>query len=508
MSFFNTERNKRLLAGLLAVLTFCAILVMPAGKVHAEQMRAEDYKVVLNDNEKAEKQTLGAYTNGYDNRLYFSLRDLAVILNGTEKQFNFEFDEEDYTFNITTGAKYVEPEPVMVPKEVPELNEGDYFDREGNLRDEDDNIIWTEDDEEEAERPDYEYLDLYINPLYINGQEVIYYTYQLSLLSDVYMNVVDIQLVFDITIEQISDRILHINTGHYDIDIEEFKNDGYFDLLNGTILGDATTGEILFGVKETNVDAIASTSKLMTFMIVARYIELGRISLDDVVTLSVNVENLAYSGYGTIYMDQGQQVTVRDLLGALLLKSSNEAALALAEYVAGTEEAFVDLMNEMAYLLGLDTANFVNSNGLPVYSDTLIASKKQNQMSVSDLFKLSSDVLRKYPDVIKFTSKKTMYLETLDVTVWTTNYLLYNMDNAIGLKTGTTDEAGCCLVAAATTTILGEEHILIAIVIGAESNLDRYQTPFVLLRWGMDQLAEKETAILAAENAKPEVVER
>ena len=327
-------------------------------------------------------------------------------------------------------------------------------------------------------------------------------------MNDLYMNVIDIQLVFDITLELTGDHALHLSTDRYSIDIEEFKEDGYFDLLNGSVLGDATTGEILFGVKENNVDAIASTSKLMTFMVVSRYIETGRIGIDDVVTLSANVEKLAYSGYGTMYMDQGQQVTVRDLLGAMMLQSSNESALALAEYVAGSEAEFVNLMNEMARLLGMKSAHFVNSNGLPEYSDTLIAAKKQNQMNVSDLFILSSAVIRKYPQVTDYSARTSMYLPSFDRTVWTTNHLLYNMDNCIGLKTGTTDEAGCCLVAAVKTTMLDEEHILIAIVIGAENNLDRYQTPQIMLRWGMQQMADREAEILEADSAKPIVVDR
>ena len=433
--------------------------------------------------------TLGAYTNGYDNMMYVSLRDLAQLLNGTAAQFDFRMDFDLDSYEITKGVPYSFQEPVMVQADPPVLD-GDYYDRDGNLRNRNDVIAYEADDlTVPAQRPDYEYLDLYMNPINLDGTEIRYYTSQLSIKRDIYMNIIDAQLVLGITIKEEADGTLNIFTDQgYSIDIREFEEDGYFDLYNGVILGDASTGEILYGVKENNPDAVASTSKLMTYMVAARYIELGRIGMDDLVTLSQNVENLSYSGYGTLTMNAGWQISVRDLIGAMLITSSNEAALALAEYIAGSEEEFVKLMNEMASVLELDSARFYNSNGLPVYSDSLIASKRQNMMNVKDLFRLSCAVLKKYPEVLEYTSCRTMYLPTLELTVWNTSYLLYNMQNAVGLKTGTTDEAGCCLVGAVSAPSQGSEHILVAIVIVAESNIDRYQIPQVLLTWGMEQI--------------------
>ena len=198
-------------------------------------------------------------------------------------------------------------------------------------------------------------------------------------------------------------------------------------------------------------------------------------------------------------MDAGQQTTVGDLIGAMLLVSSNEAALALAEYTAGTEEAFVHLMNEMAQLLGLDSARFYNPHGLPDYADSLTASRRQNRMNAADLFRLSAALLRKYPEILDYTSQKTRYLETFDYTASNTNYLLYNQKNSIGLKTGTTDEAGCCLVAASRVPAPEGEHILVAIILGADSNLDRYRIPQLLLLWGEKKLTDTPKASITAE---------
>jgi len=462
---------------------------VPKERLDKETAETEEPTEETQEETVEKRMTLGAYTNGYDNKMYVSLRDLAVLLKGTASQFQFEMDFEQDSYSITTGQAYEAQEPVMVDME-PETLEGDYYDRDGNLRNKDDQIAFYKDDlSEPASRPQYEYLELYLNPLMINGAEVRYYTYQLSIMRDIYMDIIDVQLMLGITIEKSGDGSLNIYTDRgFDINLDEYVQDGYFDLYNGVLLGDASTGEILFGFKEENVDAIASTSKLMTYMVAARYLELGRISMDDLVTLSQNVENLSYSGNGTLLMDAGWQITVRDLIAATLINSSNESALALAEYIAGSEAEFVKLMNEMARVLELDSAKFCNSNGLPVYSDSLIASKRQNMMNVKDLFRLVEVILRKYPQVTEFTSSKSMYLPTFDFTVWNTSYLLYNMDNAIGLKTGTTDEAGCCLVGAVNAPTSDGDHVLTAIIIGAENNIDRYQVPEVLLTWGMNQL--------------------
>ncbi len=478
------------------VMIMTAVLIIPAtSRIEAaELMVARDYSINVDAGEVSEL-TVGAYTNGYDNKIFLSLTDLAKVLSGTSKQFNFAKDTEYDIYTITTGIPYEEPtteEETTAEGDTvqePETNPGDYYDETGNLYDINGNLLQEAIVNEPIVRPDYEYLELYMNPLTIDGNSVRYYTYQLSILSDIYMNVLDIELALGITIEKTSDSSLHIYTDRgWNIDISEYEQDGFFDLSRGVVVGDATTGEILYGYKENNLNAIASTSKLMTYFITARYIELGKISMDDVVTISEECATLAQSGNGTLYMDIGQQITVRELIAATLIASSNESAMALAEYIAGTEDNFVIMMNEMAKIIGLDSAKFVNSNGLPDYSDSVMASRRQNQMTAADLFKLSAVILKKYPQIIEFTSCKEMYLSSFDYTISNTSQLLNNMTDAIGLKTGTTDEADCCLVGAVKTSASDGEHILVAITLGAESNIDRYQVPELLLTWAKNQL--------------------
>ena len=422
---------------------------------------------------------LGAYTNNRNNKMYLSLRDLAALLNGTEGQFEFELEEEQDGYVLTKGAPYTGIEVVIDPEA--ETLPGDHYDELGNLWDSEDQLLYES--PAGAVRPEYEYLDYMINPLMIDGRETRFYSMQLSATRDLYVDPVDAQLMLDITLEFENGNVIRIDPSGFQIDLDAYEEDGYFDLFNGVVLGDATTGEILYGCKENNPDAIASTSKLMTYLVAAKYIMAGRISLDDKVILSENVGRLIDSGNGTLPMYTGQEVSLRDLISAMMLPSSNEAALAVAEYTAGSEEEFVRMMNETAGLLGLETARFYNASGLPDYSDTLIASARQNRMSAVDLFRLCTALLGKYPEVIGFASQKSMEAESFDYPLNNTNYLLYDMENCIGLKTGTTDEAGCCVAAAAKVPYADGEHILVAVVLGANSNLDRYQVPHLLFRW-------------------------
>ena len=484
------SRARRIVTALLILcLLMAAALPKPAGA--AELMTAVDFIVHIEGESQppvdgpgiryseSGDMLLGAYTNNRNNKMYLSLRDLAAVLNGTAGQFEFDLDKEQDSFFLNHGMSYTGIEVYIDPEA--ETIAGDHYDEMGNLFNAED--ILVAESAASAERPDYEYLDYYINPLLIDGKESKYYSMQLSLKQDLYVDPVDAQLILGVTIEKESSGVLRIRPDGFHIDLAQYQEDGYFDLLNGVVLGNADTGEILFGCKADNPDAIASTSKLMTYLITARYLAAGKIGLDDTVTLSENVGALLDSGYGTLTMYAGDEFLLRDLIAAMLLPSSNEAALAVAEYVAGSEPAFVKLMNEMAEQLGLTTAKFYNASGLPVYSDSLIASARQNYMSASDLFRLSAAIVNKYPEISVFTSQKTMEPESFDYAITSTNNLLWNMDSCFGLKTGTTDEAGCCFVGAANVPLSDGNHTLIAVVLGANSNLDRFQIPELLFTW-------------------------
>jgi len=484
------KKNRTIGVWIAAIAVLLGILGMLPGSTGAEElMTAVEFQVVMDapdaQTDAEPDMTLGAYTNNRDNMMYLSVRDLAKLLNGTAAQFQFELDEEQGTYCITSHRPYAAPEPETAPR--PESLEGLSEDEEGNLLDENGAVVW-EANPKLPERPEYEYLELYINPLTIDGREVKYYSLQLALTQDLYMNPTDLQLILGITMTKEDADTIRISTDNgFVIDLAEYEADRHFDFFNGVVVGDATTGEILYGYKENNVDAVASTSKLMTWFITARYLETGRIHWDDPVVLSDNVGALIDFGYGILPMNAGQEVMLKDLMTAMMLASSNEAALAIAEHVAGTEQEFVRLMNETADLLGLTTARFYNSNGLPVYSDSLIASVQENQMSAADLFRLSAAVLQTYPSITDFTSQTEMDCPSLGYKVESSNYLLYNMPECIGLKTGTTDEAGCCLVGASKVKKDDGEHIYVAVILSANSNIDRFQVPQLLLTWAAQQ---------------------
>jgi len=477
---------RKYMALMLTGILLAGLILSFSVKIGAEElMTAVDFTVRLDDEAQDSQYTLGAYTNNRDNMMYLSVRDLAQILSGTQVQFQFALDAEEGSFAITTGVPYQAPE--IEPEPKPEMREGWTTDEEDNILDENGEIVWKA-KPGLPERPEYEYLDIYVNPLTFNKEPVKYYSYQLSVTEDLYMNPTDVQLMLGITLDKEDSGTIHIETDRgFDVDLAAYEEDGYFDFFNGVVVGDATTGEILYGFKENNLDAIASTSKLMTYLIAARNLETGRIHMEDPLVLSENVGYLMDAGYGILPVYTGTETTFRDMMAAMMLCSSNEAALAVAEHVAGTEEEFVRLMNEMAELLGLTTARFYNASGLPEYADSLVANVQQNQMTAADLFFLSAAVVNKYPEITAFTAEKKMECPSLDMEVENTNNLLYNLPGCIGLKTGTTDEAGCCLVAASKVQKDDGEHILIAVILGANSNIDRFQVPQLLLTWAARQ---------------------
>lgn len=470
---------------IMAALLTGTSFVRPVRVQAQELMTAVDFYVCLDDASQPGAYMLGAYTNNRDNMMYLSVRDLAQIVSGTAAQYQFYLDPEQGTFVVEKGKTY--EAPAFDPEPAPQMQQGWSIDENENILNENGEIVW-EAHPGFPRRPNYEYLDMYINPLTVDGNNVKYYSYQLSLREDLYMNPIDVQLMLGITLVKEDSQTIRVYTDRgFDVDIEAYEQEGYFDFFNGVVLGDATTGEILYGFKEDNVDAVASTSKLMTYLIAARYLETGRVHMDDKVVLSDNVGALIDFGYGTLPMYAGQEVMFKDLLAAMLLPSSNESALAVAEHVAGSEEEFVRLMNDMAVRLGLSSARFYNASGLPLHSDSLTACTQQNQMTAADLFRLSAAVLQKYPEITSFTAQKTMDCSSLGYEVENSNHLLYNLPGCVGLKTGTTDEAGCCLVAAATVTKEDGEHILVAVILGADDNIDRFQVPHLLLTWGARQ---------------------
>lgn len=234
------------------------------------------------------------------------------------------------------------------------------------------------------------------------------------------------------------------------------------------ILMDARTGEILYDKKGGERNAPASTTKIMTAILA---IESGR--LDDMVTVSPRA---AATRGSSMYLYAGQQLTLRELLTGLLLRSGNDAAVAIAEHLAGSTDKFVDAMNQKAAAIGAKNSHFRNPHGLSVAG---------HYSSAYDLACLARYAL-KLPVFAEIVSTKETNIEWLDrrgrekdVNLRNTNKLLWMFEEADGVKTGTTGEAGPCLVSSATRG----NHKLIAVVLHDSS---RWYDSMQLLKYGFD----------------------
>lgn len=210
----------------------------------------------------------------------------------------------------------------------------------------------------------------------------------------------------------------------------------------------------------------ASITKLMTAYVVEKALESGDISLDDMVTISEKAWKMKGS---RMFIEVGTQVSVRDLLKGLIIQSGNDASVALAEHVAGTEEAFVGYMNHYAEQLGLTNTHFANSTGWP---------DPDHYMSARDIATLSSALISEFPEHYALYKEKQYSYNKIPQ--WNRNKLLWRDETVDGIKTGHTESAGYCLVSSANR---GEMR-LIAVVLGTDSEEQRADQSQALLNYG------------------------
>lgn len=235
------------------------------------------------------------------------------------------------------------------------------------------------------------------------------------------------------------------------------------------VLMDASTGKILLKHNENEKLYPASVTKIMPLLIVVEAIDSGKIKLTDVVTVSANASS---KGGSQIWLKEGEQMTVDDLLKATAVYSANDACTALGEYVAGSEDAFVSMLNERAAELGMKNTHFENCTGL---DDTA-----ENHLTTAlDVATMSRELL-KHEMIINYT---TIWMDSLrdgTTELVNTNKLVRFFEGTTGLKTGTTAKAGCCVSASAKRN---GTH-LIAVVLGSENSSDRFETAKAMLNWG------------------------
>lgn len=245
----------------------------------------------------------------------------------------------------------------------------------------------------------------------------------------------------------------------------------------GAILMEASTGEIIYSKDENKKLPPASITKIMTMLLIIEAIDSKKISFYDKVTTS---EHAASMGGSQIWLEVGETMTVHDLLKAVAVGSANDASVALGEHIAGSEEGFVSMMNDRAKELGMENTNFVNACGLD--DDNLYTTAKDVAIMSREL--ISYDVIKQYT---------TIWMDTVrneTVQLVNTNKLVRFYRGATGLKTGTTNGAGCCVSATAKRD--GME--LIAVIMGAESSNERFSNAKKLLDYGFANLCVYKTS--------------
>ena len=234
------------------------------------------------------------------------------------------------------------------------------------------------------------------------------------------------------------------------------------------ILIDQTSGTVLYEMNADQTMPIASITKVMTLLLTFEAVHAGRLTMDTAVPVS---EHAYHMGGSQIWLEPGEQFTLDEMLKAICVSSANDAAVAVAELVGGSEPAFVQQMNTRAAELGMEHTTFHNACGL----DT-----EGHLSTARDVAVMSREILTTCPEVLHYTGIWTDTLRGGTTQLVNTNKLLRRYNGITGLKTGTTSGAGVCISASATRDGLN----LIAVVLGAPSSADRFAAATTLLDYG------------------------
>ena len=238
------------------------------------------------------------------------------------------------------------------------------------------------------------------------------------------------------------------------------------------ILVEQSTGRVLCEMNADEQMPPASITKIMTLLLVMEAVESGRLSLDEMVTCSPHASSM---GGSQIWLEVGEQMTVRELIKATAVASANDASVALGEQIAGSEEAFVEMMNQRAAELGMTNTHFVNCTGLDAPGHLTTA----RDIAAMSRKLVEHEMIREY---------STIWMDSLRdgaTQLVNTNRLVRFYDGATGLKTGTTDGAGSCLSATATRGGLS----LVAVSLGSGTSDERFQSARTLLDYGFANYA-------------------
>lgn len=249
------------------------------------------------------------------------------------------------------------------------------------------------------------------------------------------------------------------------------KNYFVIDFASGKVLAEKNPDEKI---------EPASITKLMTSYVVYKELEAGRLAMDNMVDIS---EKAWRMGGSRMYLEVNTSVSVYDLMKGLIIQSGNDASVALAEHIAGTEDAFVQLMNQYAIELGMKDTNFVNCTGWP---------DKDHLMSARDIATLSAALIKEFPEHYAWYAEKEYTYNSIKQ--YNRNKLLWRDDTVDGIKTGHTESAGYCLVASAVRS----DMRVISVVLGTESKKARANVSQALLNYGF-RFYESHTLYTAGE---------
>lgn len=234
------------------------------------------------------------------------------------------------------------------------------------------------------------------------------------------------------------------------------------------LLMEKESGQVLYEQNSQEQMEPASVTKIMTLLLIMEALQEQRIHKEDMVTISAHAAGM---GGSQVYLEQGEQMSVHELVKCITVVSGNDAAVAMAEYLAGSEEVFVEQMNQRALELGMVNTHFVNCTGLPVEGHVTTA---------YDIALMSRELILHHPEIQEYT---TIWMDSIRNGAFgltNTNRLIHSYQGATGLKTGSTDSALYCMSATAERD--GME--LIAVIMKAPTSADRFQDAQKLLDYG------------------------
>jgi D-alanyl-D-alanine carboxypeptidase (penicillin-binding protein 5/6) len=241
------------------------------------------------------------------------------------------------------------------------------------------------------------------------------------------------------------------------------------------LLMEASTGQVIFEQAADEQRTPASVTKLMTLLLIYEQIESGNLSLEDTVTVSSNAQSM---GGSQVFLEAGETQTVETMIKSIVIASGNDASMAMAEHIGGSEENFVAMMNTRAAELGMEHTHFVDCCGL--------TDDPQHYMTARDIATLSREIVTRFPQIYDYS---TIWMEDIthntrrgssQFTLTNTNKMLRSYDGCVGLKTGSTSRAGFCV----SEVAVRNDITMIAVILGAETSKGRFADAAALLNYG------------------------